>query len=167
MPTSWKVKEMLSKINVIAPSSKVFSTTEVELVKQPLVPPAPRRARSRAAARIGPKDRCLIVERNFLIRQDLVDMLQSLGIQNVDEAESVSQALECVSAIRYRLAFINVGYADKSSEPVADELKRQKIPFIVTTADLTTTDFPAAMSDAPVISKPYSLEAIRAILQRL
>ena len=42
---------------------------------------------------IGPADRCLIVEENFLIRQDLADMLQSLGVQNVDEAATIAEAM--------------------------------------------------------------------------
>lgn len=116
---------------------------------------------------IGPMDRCLIVEENFLIRQDLADILQSLGVRNVDEAESISQAMELIAATRYRLAFINIIHADKSSQTVAEELKRQKVPFVVTTAYLVTTDFPPSMIDVPVISKPYSHEVIRAILPAL
>ena len=116
---------------------------------------------------IGPMDRCLIIEENFLIRQDLADMLQSLGFRNVDEAESISQAMEFISKTRYRIAFINVIHADKNSQTVAEELKRQKVPFVVTTAYLVTNDFPPSMIDVPVISKPYNLEVIRAILQGL
>ena len=116
---------------------------------------------------IGPMDRCLIVEESFLIRQDLADMLQSLGFRNVDEATSFSQAMELIAATRYRVAFINVVHADKSSQIVAEELKRQKIPFVVTTAYLAASDFPPSMIDAPIISKPYSLEMIRTILPGL
>jgi DNA-binding NtrC family response regulator len=116
---------------------------------------------------MGPLDRCLIVETNFLIRQDLADLLKSLGIHNVDEAESAAQARELIAANRYRLAFINIGYADRACGPVASELRRQKVPFVVTTADVATTEFPAAMRNAPVMSKPYSLDDIKAILPRL
>jgi len=116
---------------------------------------------------IGQLDRCLIVEENFLIRQDLADMLQSLGVRNIDEAESISQAMELIAATRYRLAFINVIQADKNSQTVAEELKRQKVLFVVTTAYLVTNDFPPSMIDVPVISKPYSLEVIRTILAGL
>jgi len=116
---------------------------------------------------IGPLDRCLIVEENFLIRQDLADILQSLGLRNVDEAESISLAMELIAKTRYRLAFINVIQADKKSQTVAEELKRQKVPFVVTTAYLVTNDFPPSMIDVPVISKPYSLEVIRPILAYL
>jgi DNA-binding NtrC family response regulator len=116
---------------------------------------------------IGPLDRGLIVEENFLIRQDLADILQSLGLRNVDEAESISQAMEFVANTRYRVAFINVIQADKNSQTVAEELKRQKVPFVVTTTYLVTNDFPPSMIDVPIISKPYSLEVIRAILAGL
>jgi DNA-binding NtrC family response regulator len=116
---------------------------------------------------IGPMDRCLIVEENFLIRQDLADLLQSLGLRNIDEAESISQAMELIAKTRYRIAFINVIHADKSSQTLAEEFKRQKIPFVVTTACLATSDFPPSMIDVPVISKPYSLEVIRTILPAL
>ena len=116
---------------------------------------------------IGPQDRCLIVEENFLIRQDLADMLQSLGLRNVDEAESISQTMELIAKTRYRIAFINVIHADKRSQTLAEEFKRQKIPFVVTTACLVTSDFPPSMIDVPVISKPYSLEVIGTILPAL
>lgn len=116
---------------------------------------------------IGPMDRCLIVEENFLIRQDLADILQSLGFPNVDEAESILLAMELIAKTRYRLAFINVIQADKNSQTVAEELKRQKVPFVVTTAYLVTNDFPPSMIDVPVISKPYSLDVIRTILAGL
>ncbi|HEX7110073.1 MAG TPA: hypothetical protein VF224_12620 [Aestuariivirga sp.] len=116
---------------------------------------------------IGPMDRCLIVEENFLIRQDLADLLQSLGFRHVDEAESISKAMNFIATTRYRIAFINVIHADKSSQTLAEELKRQKVPFVVTTAYLVTNDFPPSMIDVPVISKPYNLELIRPILAGL
>lgn len=116
---------------------------------------------------IGPMDRCLIVEENFLIRQDLADILQTLGVRNIDEAESISQAMELVAKTRYRIAFINIIHADKNSQTLAEEFKRQEIPFVVTTAYLVTSDFPPSMIDVPVISKPYSLEVIGTILPAL
>jgi DNA-binding NtrC family response regulator len=116
---------------------------------------------------IGPMDRCLIVEKNFLIRQDLADMLRTLGFRNVDEAESISQAMELIASTTYRVAFINVIHVDKSSQTVAEELKKQKVPVVVTTAYLAATDLPPAMMDVPIISKPYSLEVIRTILPGL
>jgi CheY-like chemotaxis protein len=119
------------------------------------------------SAMIGPLDRCLIVEENFLIRQDLADILQTLGVRNIDEAESIPQAMELIAATRYRIVFINIIHADKNSQAVAEELKRQKIPIVVTTACLATSDFPPSMIDVPVISKPYSLEVIRPILAGL
>ena len=116
---------------------------------------------------IGPMDRCLIVEENFLIRQDLADILQTLGVRNIEEAESISKAMELIANTRYRIAFINVIQADKNSQTIAEELKRQKVSFVVTTDYLTTNDFPPSMIDVPIISKPYSLEVIRAILAGL
>ena len=113
---------------------------------------------------IEPMDRCLIVEDNFLIRQDLADMLQSLGFRNVDEAAGIPQATEHIAATRYRVVFVNIIHADKNSQAFAEELKRQKVPFVVTATNLATSDFPPSMMDVPVISKPYSLEVIRTLL---
>ena len=72
-----------------------------------------------------------------------------------------------VANTRYRVAFINVIQADKNSQTVAEELKRQKVPCVVTTAYLVTNDFPPSMIDVPIISNPYSLDVIRAILADL
>jgi CheY-like chemotaxis protein len=112
----------------------------------------------------GPMDRCLIVEENFLIRQDLADILQSLGVQNIDEAENISQAMKLIAATSYRFAFVDIIDADKSSQIFAAELKRLGIPLVVTTSYSPAPDFPPAMMDVPVISKPYSPEAIKTIL---
>ena len=68
--------------------------------------------------------------------------MQTLDPSNIDEAESVPQAMKVIAKTRYRIAFINIVHADKKSKNVAEEFKRQKIPFVVTTAYLATNDFP-------------------------
>jgi CheY-like chemotaxis protein len=116
---------------------------------------------------IAPLDRCLIVEENFLIRQDLADMLQSLGFRQVDEAESNAQAMALIATTAYRMAFIYILHADDGNQSLAAALRDMNIPFVVTTAHLEARDLPAVMKDAPVVSKPYSFVALRRILASL
>jgi AmiR/NasT family two-component response regulator len=116
---------------------------------------------------IAPLNRCLIVEENFLIRQDLADMLLSLGFRDVVEAATNAQALVLLAAAPCQVAFIYFIHADDGSEVVATALKTKNIPFIVTMAYHDPALLPPVMRDAPVVSKPYVMEAIGAILQSL
>lgn len=116
---------------------------------------------------IGPTDRCLIVEENFLIRQDLADMLQSLGVQNVDEAATIAQAMALIATVKYRVVFLYIIHVDEGSLTVAGELKRQNVPIVITSGYLDAGELPAAMKEARVISKPYRFEVIQTILQGL
>ena len=116
---------------------------------------------------IAPLDRCLIVEENFLIRQDLADMLQSLGFRQVDEAESNAEAMALLATTAYRMAFIYILHPDDGSQCLAATLRNMNIPFVVTTAHLEARDLPPVMKGAPVVSKPYNFEALRKILASL
>ena len=116
---------------------------------------------------IGPADRCLIVEENFLIRQDLADMLQSLGVQNVDEAATIAEAMVLISTVKYRVVFLYMIYVDEGSLAVAGELKRQNVPFVITSGCLDANELPCAIKESRFISKPYSLEVIGSIIEGL
>ena len=108
----------------------------------------------------------LIVEDEPLIAMMLEDFLESLGHEVVACCESVDEALERVRAGGFDLAIIDVQLKDgKRVWPVADRLKESGTPFIVATGGHVDPP-PPEHAEAPVLSKPYTIEAIGPALER-
>jgi CheY-like chemotaxis protein len=102
----------------------------------------------------------LIVEDEPLIAMMLEDFLDSLGHDVVATCDSVPEALSMVAAGGFDVAIIDVQLKDgKSVWPVADKLAEQGTPFVVATGGHVEPP-PAAHADAPVLSKPYTIDAI-------
>ena len=116
---------------------------------------------------IDPDDRCLIVEDNFVILMDLEDMLKSMGFKFADQATSVAQAMELLDKTHYRVAFLDLQLGSESSMTIAEELHGRKIPFAITTAYCVEEERPSPLVGVPVISKPYSVEAVKRTLRSL
>jgi two-component system, response regulator PdtaR len=116
---------------------------------------------------IASLERCLIVEENFLIRQDLADMLQSLGFPHIDEAATVAQAMALIATTPHQAAFLYFIHADDGSAEVAAALRDRKIPFVVTMAYHEPDGLPLVMKGAPLITRPYNFDVLRTLLARL
>ena len=116
---------------------------------------------------IDPNDRCLIVEDNFVILMDLEDMVKSMGFKFADQAASVAQAMELLDKTQYRVAFLDIKLGSESSVTIAEKLKERKIPFAITTAYCVDNERPGALLGVPVISKPYSVDAVNRTLRSL
>jgi len=80
----------------------------------------------------------------------------------VRTAASVAKALEMI-ADRARL---DVGLVHEKSFAVAERLDALKIPFVFVTGYGSAGAFPAAFADKPTLPKPYSTDALRALLKR-
>lgn len=112
------------------------------------------------------KKAILIVEDEPLIAMMLEDFLESLGHDVVATCESLEDALEKVEAGGFDVAIIDVQLKDgKRVWPVADRLAAAGTPFIVATGGHVEPP-PAAHADAPILSKPYTIDAIPAALDR-
>lgn len=108
----------------------------------------------------------LIVEDEPLIAMMLEDFLESLGHEVVGCCETVEEALDRVQAGGFDLAIIDVQLKDgKRVWPVADRLKQGGTPFIVATGGHIDPP-PPEHAEAPVLSKPYTIEAIGPALDR-
>jgi DNA-binding NarL/FixJ family response regulator len=94
----------------------------------------------------------LIVEDEPLIAMMLEDFLESLGHTVVATCESVEDALAKVDAGGFDVAIIDV------------QLKAGK-PFVLATGGHVEPP-PAEHQDAPVLSKPYTIDAIGPALDR-
>lgn len=102
----------------------------------------------------------LIVEDEPLIAMMLEDFLDSLGHRVAGTVETVQDALAKVEEGGFDVAIIDVHL--KNGEhvwPVADRLADQRLPFILATGGHIEPP-PERHADAPVLAKPYTLDAI-------
>lgn len=102
----------------------------------------------------------LIVEDEPLIAMMLEDFLDTLGHRVAATCDTVEDALAQVERGGFDVAIIDVQLRDgKTIWPVADALAQHDIPFIVATGGHVEPP-PAAHADAPVLSKPYTIDSL-------
>ena len=108
----------------------------------------------------------LIVEDEPLIAMMLEDFLDSLGHEVVGTCDSVEDAIEKVNAGGFDVAIIDIQLKDgKHVWPVADRLAEEGTPFILATGGHVEPP-PERHAAAPVLSKPYTIDAIEPALAR-
>lgn len=105
--------------------------------------------------------RILVLEDEFLIALDLVDLLDGLGAEVVGPAHRNEQALELLAQAHVDAAVLDVNIAGQRSDVVAEELRRRGIPFIFATGYGAET----LLNGAPVIRKPYRRDEIERALE--
>ena len=105
----------------------------------------------------------LIVEDESLISMMLEDFLESLGHRVAGTCETVSDALERVEQGGFDVAIIDVNLNGERVWPVADRLAAKGIPYVLATGGHIEPP-PTAHASAPVLSKPFTLDAIEPVL---
>jgi CheY-like chemotaxis protein len=106
----------------------------------------------------------LIVEDEPLIAMMLEDFLDSLGHRIVGTADSVAEALPHVEQGEFDVAIIDVHLrGGEKAWPVADALASRGLPFVVATGGAIDPP-PARHARAPVLAKPYTIDAIEPAL---
>jgi CheY-like chemotaxis protein len=111
-----------------------------------------------------PKD-VLIVEDDPLLALDFEDRLLRLGVQSVRSAGTVATALDLIAGRAPDFALLDVGLFSEKSFAVAERLTALRIPFAFVTG-YCEDQVPAAFADRPMLSKPYSQDALQALLCR-
>lgn len=113
----------------------------------------------------GTQRSILIVEDEPLIAMMLEDFLESLGHTIVASCESVADALGHVAAGGFDVAIIDIQLKDGEQVwPVADLLAAAGTPFVLATGGHIEPP-PARHAAAPVLSKPYTIDAIGPAIQ--
>lgn len=108
----------------------------------------------------------LIVEDEPLIAMMLEDFLDSLGHKVAGTAESLEDAVACVEQGGFDVAILDVHLKNKEKVwPVADRLADSGVPYIVATGGHIEPP-PERHAGAPVLSKPYTIDAIEPALAR-
>jgi CheY-like chemotaxis protein len=105
----------------------------------------------------------LIVEDEPLISMMLEDFLDSLGHKVSATCDNLADALGRVEQGDFDVAIIDVNLNGQQVWPVADRLAAKGIPYVLATGGHIEPP-PAAHAGAPVLSKPYTLDAIEPVL---
>jgi CheY-like chemotaxis protein len=114
----------------------------------------------------GTQRSILIVEDEPLIAMMLEDFLETLGHNVVASCDSLEAALDHVEAGGFEVAILDVSLRDgKQVWPVADRLALAGTPFVLATGGHIEPP-PAAHAAAPVLAKPYTIDAIEPALAR-
>ena len=106
----------------------------------------------------------LIVEDEPLIAMMLEDFLAELGHQVVGTCDNVEEALDHVAKGGFDVAIVDVQLKDgERAWPVADRLAEAGTPFVIATGGHVDAP-PEQHADAPVLAKPYTIDAIAPVL---
>lgn len=108
----------------------------------------------------------LIVEDEPLIAMMLEDFLETLGHQVAGTCESLEEAMAKLDQDGFDLAILDVQLKDGEQVwPLADRLAERGTPYIIATGGHVEPP-PERHADAPVLAKPYTIEAIEPALER-
>jgi CheY-like chemotaxis protein len=111
-------------------------------------------------------DDVLVVEDDPLIAIDFEDTILGFGVKTVRTAASVATALDMISERAPDFALLDVGLVHEKSFAIAERLDALKIPFAFVTGYGADVRLPPAFADRPRLQKPYSNDALRALLKR-
>ena len=108
----------------------------------------------------------LIVEDDPIIALDFEDTILGFGVKTVRTAGSVARALEMIADRAPDFALLDIGLVREKSFAGAERLDALKIPFVFVTGYGAHGMFPPAFAGKPTLPKPYSTNALHAVLKR-
>ena len=108
----------------------------------------------------------LIVEDDPIIALDAEDTLLGFGVKTVRTAGSVAKALAMIAERQPDFALLDVGLIREKSFAVAEQLEALKIPYAFVTGYGADALLPAAFTGRQRLEKPYSTDALKALLTR-
>jgi CheY-like chemotaxis protein len=111
--------------------------------------------------------RVLVVEDELLVLMDVEDLLEEQGCHILDPAANVNDALKRISQYQPDLVILDRNLNGTRSTPVAEELNRAQIPYVVITGYETGVGDEPAMKGAPCIRKPWNRAELVGHMQRL
>ena len=115
---------------------------------------------------VGLPNDVLVVEDDPIIALDFEDTLLGYGVKTVRTAGSVARALALIDQQAPDFALLDVGLIREKSFAVAERLQALKIPFAFVTGYGADARLPADFVDKPRLPKPYSTEALLALVKR-
>jgi CheY-like chemotaxis protein len=113
----------------------------------------------------GMPDDVLIVEDDPIIALDLEDTILGFGVKAVRSAGNVARALELIAERAPDFALLDVGLIREKSFAIAARLDQLQVPFAFITGYGADIRIAAAFADRPRLPKPYSTDALKALLR--
>ena len=107
----------------------------------------------------------LIVEDDPIIALDFEDTILSFGVKAVRTAGNVARALDMIAERVPDFALLDVGLTREKSFAIAERLEALEIPFGFITGYGADVSLPTAFADSPRLPKPYSTDALKALLK--
>ena len=107
----------------------------------------------------------LVVEDDPIIALDFEDTILGFGVKTVRIAANVAKALDMIADRPPQFALLDVGLIREKSFAVAERLQALNIPFAFVTGYGADARLPAALASKPRLAKPYSTDALRALLK--
>jgi CheY-like chemotaxis protein len=107
----------------------------------------------------------LIVEDDPIIALDFEDTILGFGVKAVRTASNVARALDLIADRVPDFALLDVSLTREKSFAIAERLMALEIPFVFITGYGADVRLPAAFADRPRLPKPYSTDALRALLR--
>jgi CheY-like chemotaxis protein len=104
--------------------------------------------------------RVLLVEDQSLIAMDTEELLRSLGANDVAVAPTVVKALQLIAEEEPACAVLDLNLGSSTSEDVARELQRLRVPYVFATGYRDSSNIPDGFSNVPVVRKPVSQDAL-------
>jgi CheY-like chemotaxis protein len=108
----------------------------------------------------------LIVEDDPIIALDFEDTILGFGVKTIRTAGSVAKALDMIADRAPDFALLDVGLIREKSFAIAERLDALKIPFAFVTGYSADVGLPPAFADRPRLPKPFSTDALQALLNR-
>ena len=99
--------------------------------------------------------RVLLIEDNMIIALDTEEMLRELGVPEVLVSGSVTQALRAIEKEAPDFAVLDFNLGEESSEPVARELARRGVPFVLATGYSAKEVRFEELGAEAILKKPY------------
>jgi CheY-like chemotaxis protein len=103
--------------------------------------------------------RVLVVEDEAIIAMMMEEFLTELGCEVAAVASRLEDAEGKARTCRFDIATLDINLAGQVSYPVATILGSRGIPFIFATG-YGLVGLPAELTEVPVLSKPFSMEAL-------
>lgn len=106
----------------------------------------------------------LLVEDDLIISLDTEMSLIEIGVEAVRTAYNVAQALVSIETDPPDFALLDINLGKETSFEIVRDLSLRGIPFALTSGYSKHTEFPEEIRSAVKISKPYTVDELRAVL---
>lgn len=107
----------------------------------------------------------LIVEDEMIVAMDLGDVIESLGGTSAT-AGRVAKGVALAAAQKFDVAILDLNLAGEVVYPVADELARRGVPYIIASG-YGADGILAAYRGATLLGKPYARHEVEAALLKV